>query len=433
MDTPTVQQEQQHDVIVNDIIYQSNNYSAPVMDMIWGLSNETPTVLYDVDDRRTIEVISWIMRHCYAPILIIFGCCGNATVVSTAMNTKLAKVPLMHFVIGIALVDTLFLVSLVFVWIGRLSVTIMTLKGWCQFVYFLSNITTFMSLWLHVAMISERYLTVCRDRVVAMSLHCACSDKRTCQLTTPSCLIGCKCTTLRTKSCVISVCIVGVVIYVNMCITVDHFVMGSSAICVPQYHLFPGLHLLNKLDLIFNVLLPYTFILVLVVRTLATLVRRCRTREKSISLGLVERKQLISSQRQQMDLALCACVMCVVFLLLNIPIQIQRVVYLNPSHQAMKTPITLTQYLTSELLHAAFWLQFALNLPILLATMKPFRTSLLDSCKRTLLSRCRHRTLRKQGSASVVTTTVVYTGDDAAHSSVAAAAAAGPSNETSMC
>ena len=310
-------------------------------------------------DLRLLQTVTMVLHRCYAPTLIVLGSLGNLLIIFAIRSTKLAKVPIMHFIFGIAVSDTLFLFSLVLEWCGRMSFRLTTQTGWCQSVYFISNMAMFMTLWFHVALIVERYINMCNETIQTSTFKCH--------------IPNIACSTLRAKTCVLCVFVIGLVVYVNMCLTVDYALLqGPIAICLPQYHLFSALPYLDKVDIIVNVLIPYSIMAILLVRIAIELISRCKGREKAMDMGVMERRHWLAIHKQEVMLTASVLGLCGVYLILNTPSQILRAFYMTQTPK----PTPVSELILQLILHAAYWTTFALNLPILLLTFKPFRRAI---------------------------------------------------------
>ena len=342
---------------------------------IWGLANETPAFYYSHKDLKRIVNIALHIRHYYAPILIACGCLGNALIILTILMTKLIKVPTMHFFLGIAIIDLCFLLSLFLWWIGSFSSTLTSVPGWCQFVTFTSHVCCFTSVWLFVALTLERYLSCTKDKCTRICLMW-CAGGRCCQVPEPTCTVTCTCNTLRVKACIIGIFIVGVVVYVNICLTVDYVHIGPVAICVILSNFIAALQVLSKIDIFFNVFIPYFVILGLNARSLWVTIKSSHDRERALNRTSLSRAGKLFARKSEAHLVMTSCAMCVVFLLLNSPSQVLRVVYMVKDSLTLQSQISLGEYLTQQILQAFYYTRFSTNFLVLTASSRMFRKAL---------------------------------------------------------
>ena len=342
------------------------------MERVWGLNQAQPSFLFASNDLETIERVSWFLRFVFAPLLIAVGFLGNALVITVTSRSKLIKQPPMLIITAIAAVDLTFLLSLTLVWVGRLSAALTVSVGWCESVDFLSRSSSFLSVWFHFLLACERCMTQCRDRIerIDVTSRCRTTDS-TCTLTTPECTLAYDWTTLRTKCALILTAGVGVIAHLNLCLTVSYKMEADYAFCMPLLHLSPHLTVLDKLDIAFNLLLPYSVLLALLIRLAVALARG--TRPEATSSETPAQRHDLKLQRR---FTVSAVALCSVFLLFNTPSQVHRMLLLNPDNHPT-IPLPLRDYLSSTILHALYCSRFALMLPVLLVTSAPFRCALL--------------------------------------------------------
>lgn len=385
------------------------NESHPFMD--WSVPNNSTSssdFYYSPEDLKRMISIALGIRYYYIPVIIAIGSVGNILTASTILLTKLSKLPTMHFIVGIAAIDLCFLISLLMWWTSGFSAALTTFPGWCQLVMFTTNLSSFTTVWLHCTLSFERYLSTTADGGCVKSCCLCCEDNGKCYVppVKPPCKISCKCTTLKVKACILSIFITGVVVYVNISLTVDYIYVGTTPVCVPMRQLFPLLEALNKLDVFFNAIIPLLIILILNLETGRLFVRNHHSRETLISRNCIERANQLLKKKSEVNLTVASFVFCVAFLCFNSPGQILRVIYLFRNTVTVQPHISLREYLIQQLLQAAYYTNFAVNFPIMIVCHGGFRTAL-----KLLLRRVQAKVKRvfHRGGESIQTTQLKFT------------------------
>ncbi|EDS28350.1 conserved hypothetical protein [Culex quinquefasciatus] len=133
-----------------------------------GVSDRTPPTV-DVTqrdpnyDQQTFlhyaEVLS-VINFYYVPALVLFGSIGNILSVLVFFKTKLKKLSSSYYLAALGLSDTCYLFGLFITWLNLIDVKIHTLEVYCQFLMFLSNLCSFLSVWFVVAFTVERFIAV---------------------------------------------------------------------------------------------------------------------------------------------------------------------------------------------------------------------------------------------------------------------------------
>lgn len=97
----------------------------------------------------------------YLPLLVGLGSLGNCLSVYVVFATKMRRSSSNFYLAALAVSDTGFLVSLLFVWLGVVNVNLYSKSGFCQFFVYLPNVCSFLSAWFVVAFTVERFVAVC--------------------------------------------------------------------------------------------------------------------------------------------------------------------------------------------------------------------------------------------------------------------------------
>lgn len=272
----------------------------------------------------------------YTPLLVAVGFLSNSICVVLLLNSILRKWSSSYYLFSISLLNTAYLMMLFMKWLTFLGYNVYDRPAACHAVDMLSNLSSFLSVWLAVTFCVDRYIAICWPQE---------SPKM--------------CTTTRAKIVLICLVIVGVTIYLNISLTVA--VSDKDGKCKPvkPFH-FSYITPLRVMDLIVNHVLPY-----LVVLTLLGLIARSiyQQRNGSVTLWQTDNTQIRTTTFLYLS----------VFLLAHIPADCIRIVsFISKNSRKSSTLFTL-QLITDYISHTAM----ALNLLILLLTHQLFRQTLL--------------------------------------------------------
>ena len=302
------------------------------------------------------------MRTYYRPSLILFGILGNATSVANFSSGRFKKHPSAPYLQGLALSDTLFLVVLQVVWVSNSKFDLYNSPGWCQALTYASYVSTFIPVWIYVAFGIDRSIFVTSwDNYSKW------------------------CTSLRSKVVVYSLLVVAVVVYLNISIlsgVTRNF--NNDTTCSPLPRFMRQIFLLDKMDAVVNVLVPYSMVCVLGViigvhycwyeRTASTHVPPLRsTSPPCAHWGPVERQ-----------LVVICLVLTVGFMVLNLPSALLRLSVFVATLQRSDFEMGDHAILWQQVFLHMYFTRFALNFPIYLACSSAFRSN----CAALFCPRC---------------------------------------------
>ena len=94
------------------------------------------------------------------PILLTIGVLSNLILSITIRKSELKKVSACCFFFSIGIVDTFYLIAMAIPWISIRVIDIYSTEGFCQLVYYMNLLTTFLSSWYIVMLLAER-LFIC--------------------------------------------------------------------------------------------------------------------------------------------------------------------------------------------------------------------------------------------------------------------------------
>lgn len=94
----------------------------------------------------------------YIPLLVFAGLTGNTLSILVFRSTKLKNIPASYYLGALALVDCGVLLIDLFNLTGGYE--LITLNGWCQFLFYANNVFCFLSVWFVVSFTMERFVAV---------------------------------------------------------------------------------------------------------------------------------------------------------------------------------------------------------------------------------------------------------------------------------
>ncbi|XP_026479642.1 somatostatin receptor type 4-like [Ctenocephalides felis] len=106
------------------------------------------------------EIINDYLGMYYTPVLVCLGCIGNVLSVFVFFRTKLRKLSSSYYLSALAISDTIFLLSLLIMWLNFYGIRISNEPGMCQLLVYASGASSCMSVWSVVAFTVERFVAV---------------------------------------------------------------------------------------------------------------------------------------------------------------------------------------------------------------------------------------------------------------------------------
>ncbi|KAK2154071.1 hypothetical protein LSH36_278g06049 [Paralvinella palmiformis] len=189
-------------------------------------------------DPDTFSLVLRMLKVYYTPSVVVFGLIGNTLIWFTLLWTKLRHLSCSHYLSSVMTVNTLYLMALLGQWLRMFGIDLYNTPGLCQFVSFVNNLCVFLSVWLVVGFAVDRYI---------LSAYPASS------LTL--------CSTLRAKVVIVSILLVGFVVYVNISLTVGVINVRGRLRCSPLPMFLRHLRVLTIIDMLVNIMLPYSTVI----------------------------------------------------------------------------------------------------------------------------------------------------------------------------
>ncbi|XP_045198905.2 uncharacterized protein LOC123553224 [Mercenaria mercenaria] len=128
--------------------------------MSFALTNYTLHRPQYTDSITVLLDFIYVLDEFGVPTLLTVGVLSNLILSITIRSSELKKVSACCYFFSIGIVDTLYLIAMAIPWISIRVVDIYNTEGFCQLVYYLNLLTTFLSSWFIVMLLLER-LFVC--------------------------------------------------------------------------------------------------------------------------------------------------------------------------------------------------------------------------------------------------------------------------------
>lgn len=209
----------------------------PLEQGIESLCNLTALMNNNLMGNDIFKIVMEKLNVYFTPIIILIGTTGNllSFLVFTATHVKRQSSSV--YLASLALVDILFLMCLLIVWLSWIRVPLLHRNGWCQMTVYFQYVTTFMSVYIVTAFTVERYIIV---------NHPFKKDKL--------------CTTSKAVKVVIILGIVGCVLY-SFSIFTNGIVYvrtldKTHQFCTPLYSHYNFLTIYTALDSVLTLIIP---------------------------------------------------------------------------------------------------------------------------------------------------------------------------------
>ena len=176
-------------------------------------------------------------------MIIILGVTGNVLSFFVFAFTHLQRQSSSIYLATLAIVDTVFLLSLLIVWLGWLKIPLFHSNGWCQTVVYLNHLCGFLSVWSVVGFTTDRYIIV---------YHPLRKDRF--------------CTSRRAKYVVLVLIIIGLIMYSFTTWTSGIMKINNISVCMPFPHFYDIITVMTSVDIIVTLLVPSSIIIVLNIR-----------------------------------------------------------------------------------------------------------------------------------------------------------------------
>lgn len=237
----------------------------------------------------------------YTPVIIAVGIFGNITSFVVFLFTYLNTRSSSYYLAALAIADTLFLVTLLLVWLTDMGINVYHHNGWCQILIYSSSVCSFLSVWFVVAFTVERFIAV------RYPLH------------RPS-----MCTVWRAKLVIAGLSLSSMVMYSYTMWTAgmveDGDGGGVCALLKTHAHMQNAM---NNIDTFLTLILPFVSVLVLnflITIQIIDFNRKCQELEPKFT----QHTNIVSS-KTHISIAKLLLLISTIFILLNTPSYVIRI------------------------------------------------------------------------------------------------------------
>ena len=304
---------------------------------------------------RTLQSVVDFLKWYYTPFVVGVGFVGNALSLWTFLGTTLRKMSSTQYLSALAVIDSLFLLTLLLVWLTNLDVNLYNTEGWCQMTLYVSYVCTFLSIWYVVAFTVERYIAVCFP------------IKRSNM-----------CTTFRAKAVVCALLVFAVVLYLNQSWMAGVVMINGKGLCIPLPVFISTVKVFNRVDIVLNLFLPYSTIIILNALILKSVVTFYRRRKSMIRTTTTAKRDQTITFRPKAQIKISQALLAVsfAFLLLNSPGHIMRLRHVLKTLMDPYYRAPYSEFLLQQLFQYFFYTNFSVNFFIYFLLGKGFRRGL---------------------------------------------------------
>ena len=326
-----------------------------------------------------------ILQQYYKPSIIGIGLIGNTFAILVMAKSNLSKFSYVNYLIALYIADCCYLFNLLCLWLAENGVNIYKLGAWCHFVIFLSQSSSFLSLWCITSFFVDRFIGL-QLQYWERSL----------------------CTTVKAKIIVIGFAVIAIAVFLNISLTVGVIIApGPTIYCVPLPRFANSWKILDKIDIFINCMIPYLFAMGILVASVIGAHREgllfCARRRRTV-VGPHRTPQPIQIYDSDLEKGRTCLFLTYAFihLLLNVPSKVIRLIQTfsmwSTTQVQMDQELLLWQQLFSNIGNA----RPAINVFILLFSYKGFRLAikflLIQLCKsfrKSCIKTCKNRNRRK--------------------------------------
>ena len=220
-------------------------------DLPWvGMLNTTPVpYVPPMMDRRPpvkdsgleiLQALMWYMHLYYNPSVAILGICCNILALVVQSFSELQELAIGHYILALLVAHTAALINVLLLWVNNIGGNIYRYGSVCHFTQFLGSTSAFLSVWYAVALCADGYIM----------LGFRTQAERLCQ---PP----------RAKFVAFAIAVVAVAVFLNISLTYGVINVGTAYICTAMSQFIEPLQTLSYIDIIVNVIIPYTAMLYL--------------------------------------------------------------------------------------------------------------------------------------------------------------------------
>ncbi len=323
------------------------------------------------------------MQTYASPCIFCIGIPLNMMSLILIAKWCIKKASMTQYLCVILIADVTLLTNLLLVWLTQRGFDLYRLGALCHFTSFVSQSSSFLSLWFSVCLAVDGFIRTC------------CNETKSKKL----------CTKIRARVVILCLVACATAVYLNISLMVGVFHVGTKNVCYPLNQYVATLNTLDKIDIFVNVILPYSGLGYLFLHTcivylmqnvsVPAAVTQClqmrghktygkevnppsnmQNREENTTLQTNDSKieRAIFVRKEAINISLCLVMFT---LILNVPSAslrtyntMQRIFFPN-------RPMTMDKYLWQQLLQYPYYLKSACNFFLLLLASGAFRESMV--------------------------------------------------------
>ena len=345
--------------------------------LLSALNNSSPDGSPMTTQEGTISMLIFLetFKQYFIPIVAILGIIGNAISTMVLLQKNLKKRPTAHFLAAKCISDAMFLVCLFLQTIGVMQ------QGsglWCHFLSMVTQASNFQSTWYVVGMATDRYLVICLP--VWTHVHCCRGNKPLTDIRHQH-----STTVTWAKTAIICISFVALAVYLNLSLMVGVVAIGGQPTCVPLFAFLTAFQVLGYLDIIINVIIPYSAVCVLVLLTMKTVIRFYIYRKRVINN--TGSSNTVHYPKTELRQAKIIAIFCLVQLLSVSPTHILRIYHTVRHLLGLGQGLQLDQFFLQHVFQLIYFSSFAINFILLLCCDRIFR-KVLRLMWVSILTRC---------------------------------------------
>ena len=314
-----------------------------------------------------LQHILSILQQYYKPSIIGIGLIGNTFAIFIMAKSNLSKFSYVNYLMALYIADSCYLFNLLCLWLAENGVNIYKLGAWCHFVIFLSQSSSFLSLWYITSFFADRFIAL-QLQYWERSL----------------------CTTVKAKIVIITFAMIAIAVFLNISLTVGVIIApGHKIFCSPLPRFVNSWRILDKVNIFINCIVPYLSAVCIFVASIFSASKEgilCTKRGRTV-LGPHRTPQPIQIYDSDLEKGSTCLFLTYAFIhiLLNVPSQVIRLIqtftmWSNP-HQQMNYELLQWQQFFANIGNT----RPAINVLILLFSYKGFRLAikalLIQCCK----------------------------------------------------
>ena len=186
------------------------------------------------DSKWICNLISFLYDY-YTPVIIIKGLITNTIALFIIKHPMLIRLSYNNYILAKLCADNLALISWLCSWLTDKGYNLHSMTTWCHFIIFLTQSSSFLSLWYHVCFLMHRFMALF-------------SEYRERKL----------CTVIKVRTIIIGLALVAVTVFLNISLMVGVVNTGKTHVCLPLTRFIHFWNTLQKLDVCVNGILPYS-------------------------------------------------------------------------------------------------------------------------------------------------------------------------------